>query len=338
MALNEGLAFASKAAILWEERDMYDLTFIEFSKEKTMPKRGLGLELPSNSFGFVCAMQPEEISKTKDVTSLFSRGRYDFKTPYFIFFLYDLYDKESVSFIADYGGKLHNLSSSNVTILTFFEKSVAEKWRNVQQRSEIRCQENVDPFKVSQALNILMKRFDVSSLPSLILTKKDGDGDKSIVIPLGKTDAASTYRTFETVIEVINDSCEEDFSVLSKKLLGYDASSVQEDAYDDVANSTYVYNFLGEMREKDGRFKFGRLYESLGVSRKTFYNKRVNSTFTRDECLKLGIIFGLDDDALNKLLRSNDQRELSFGEKDRKVKEAIREGKEFEDVEYDIFE
>ncbi len=316
---------------------MYDLTFIEFSKEKTRPKRSHGSEFPPYSYGFVCAIKPEETSKTKDVTSLFAEGCYDFKTQYFIFFLYDLCNEDSASFIADYGGKLHNLSSSKVTILTFFEKGMAERWRNVQERREIRCRDRIDPFKVNRALNVLQKRFGISSLPALILVKKEDNGDKSIVIPLGETDSVSIYRTFETVISTVDDNCEEDFSVISEKLLGDDAPMADEDAYDDATSSVYLYNFIDDMRKKDERVTLECLYDSLHISRKTFYNKRVNATFTRDECLKLGIILSLKEDSLNELLRLNSNQKLTFGEKDRKVKKAIREGREFVDVEHDIF-
>ena len=317
---------------------MYDLTFIEFSKEKAEAKPTFKPISTSHSFGFLQATPLVETPKSKDVTSLFGEGRYDFETPYFLFYLYDHCDEVSSRFIADYGGKLNNLSSSNVTILTFFEKAVVDGWRNVQQRERIRCQRKIDPRKAFEALTVLKRRFGVSSLPSLIFVKKEGDGDRSVIIPLGKADPLSIYRSFETVIRTINDNCEEDFPFLCKKLLGEDAPSIGEDLFGEAISAAYLFNFIDEAREKDKELTITYLHTSLNISRKTFYNKRNNATFTREECLKLGVILGLDERSLNKLLRFNNQSDLSFSEKDRKVKEAISEGAKLEDVEGDIFE
>lgn len=316
---------------------MYDLTLIEFSKEKARPKQTHNPAFSSRYFGFLQAAPLEEISQSKDVTSLFGEGRYDFETPYFIFYLYDLFDEASAGFIADCGGRLNNLSSSNVTILTFFEKGMVDSWRNVQQRGKIRCREKIDSYKVTQALEILKKRFSVSSLPCLIVVKKDDQGDKSLVIPLGEKEPSSIYNSFETVIKIINDNCEEDFSFLSKKLLGEDAPSIGDDLFGEATNDAYLFNFIDEAREKE-KLTMAYLYTALGVSRKTFYNKRNNATFSREQCLKLGILLGFDDSSLNRLLRFNRQSDLTFSEQDRKVRQAISEGRRFEDVEDDIFE
>ncbi len=292
---------------------MYDLTFIEFSKRKA------------------------EGEKRKDVTSLWSKGRYKFDTPYFLFFLYDLCDTESFDFISHCGGLLNNLSSSNVTILTFFEKSMVNDWKNVQHRSKIVCNDQVDSLKTQATLDDLKARFNVVSLPSLILVKEEEDGDKSLLIPFKKASPSAMYGFFENVIKIINDCCEEDFSYLSKKLLGEDAPKIEKDAFLDVGDASYLYNFLDEIREKNKSLGISSICDYLHVCRKTFYNKRINGTFTRDECLKLGILLGLDDANLNKLLRLNKQSDLTLSEKDLKVKEAIREEEKLEYVMEDIF-
>ncbi len=291
---------------------MYDLTFIEFNKRKAGEDR-------------------------KDVTSLWNEGCYDFDTPYFLFFLYDLCDKESFDFIANYGGLLNNLSSSNVTILTFFEKSMVKAWKNVQHRSKIVCGEATDSLKTASTLSDLEARFKISSLPSLVLVKKEEEGDKSILIPFKKASPSSMYGFFETIINIVNANCEEDFSCLSKKLLGEDAPKIEQDAFMDVGDASYLYNFLDEAREKKESLKISDICDSLHICRKTFYNKRTKGSFTRDECLKLGILLGLDDAKLNRLLRLNGQVDLTLSKKDSETRDAIREGEDLVEVTFDIF-
>ncbi len=292
---------------------MYDLTFIEFSKRKAGEKR------------------------KEDVTSLWSEGCYDFDTPYFLFFLYELTDEDSFNFIANCGGSLNNLSSSNVTILTFFEKSMVSNWRNVQSRSKIVCGERGDSLKAASTLSELSARFQVSSLPALILVKKEESGDKSLLIPIKKANPSSMYGFFEAVIGIINSNCEEDFSYLSSKLVGEDSPRIEQDAFMDVGDASYLYNFLDEIRERKGYLKIADICDSLHICRKTFYNKRTKGTFTRDECLKLGVLLGLEDSKLNKLLRLNGQAELTLSEKDLEVREAIAEGESLEEVMIDLF-
>ena len=58
---------------------------------------------------------------------------------YTIIYLYDFRnDKVSYKFVENYGGKLHNLSSLNVTIMTYFETFMVKRWTNVHFRDEIR--------------------------------------------------------------------------------------------------------------------------------------------------------------------------------------------------------
>ena len=292
---------------------MYDLTFIEFSKRKAGEKR------------------------KEDVTSLWNEGCYDFDTPYFLFFLYELADEESYSFIANCGGLLNNLSSSNVTILTFFEKSMISNWRNVQHRSKIVCGERTDSLKAASTLSDLASRFQVSSLPALILVKKEKSGDKSLLIPIKKANPSSMYGFFETLIGIVNSNCEEDFSYLSSKLLGEDSPKIEQDAFMDVGDASYLYNFLDEMREGKECLKIADICDSLHICRKTFYNKRTKGTFTRDECLKLGVLLGLEDSKVNQLLRLNGQAGLTLSEKDLEVRKAIAEGESLEEVTIDVF-
>lgn len=319
---------------------MQDLTFIEFSKKKTETRDFSYRESPLvslnlMSMGFMTAIPSQEESLAKDVTSLWSEGAYGFESPYFLFFLYEIGDEASFSFLKEYGGKLNNLSSSNVTILTFFEKSMVSNWRNVQHREKIRSNEHLSSFQVSHSLNVLRERFKVASLPSLILVKKEKEGDRSILIPLLSKDPASMYASFKWVIERINDNCEEEFERLSKEILGEDGK-IEDDAFIRTQNQNFLDFFDDRREEKD--LDLIHIATSLGLARKTVYNKRMNQSFSRIECLKLGILFGLSEDSLNRLLRYNEQRELSYSLLDCKVKEALRKGKSLEEMQEELFE
>ncbi len=316
---------------------MYNLTFIEFSKKKVEARKTFSDDPFGQScrFGFMTVAPYEEKRLAKDVTSSWNEGAYKFASPYFLFFLYEPSDGCGIPFLKEYGGKLNNLSSSNVTILTFFEKSMVDNWKNVQHREKINVKEHLDPFKVSHSISVLRERFKVASLPSLILVKKEGEGDKSLTIPLLSKDPSSIYASFKGVIEKINDNCEEDFAYLSREILG-EEGKIEEGAFTRTQNQNFLDFFDDAREEKD--LDLTDIAVALGVERKTLYNKRVNQSFSRIECLKLGLLFGLNESALNKTLRYNDHRDLSYSVLDCKVKEALREGKKLEEVEGDLFE
>ncbi len=317
---------------------MYDLTFIEFSKRKVRNSSYHDSYLTSFEpirMGFMTVASSQEESLVQDVTSLWSEGAYEFESPYFLFFLYEPGDEASLSFLKEYGGKLNNLSSSNVTILTFFEKSMVDGWRNVQHRERIKADEHLDSFKVNHSLNVLRERFGVTSFPSLILVKKEKEGDRSVLIPLLSKDPSSIYASFEGVIKLINDNCEEEFDYLAKKILGEDGQ-IEDDAFNRAQNLNFLDFFDDTREEKD--LDLMEIAEALDITRKTVYNKRVNQSFSRTECLKLGFLFGLNENSLNRLLRYNEQRELSYSVLDCKVKEALREGKSLEEVRDELFE
>ncbi len=317
---------------------MYDLTFIEFSKRKVRNSSYHDSYLTSFEpirMGFMTVASSQEESLVQDVTSLWSEGAYEFESPYFLFFLYEPGDEASLSFLKEYGGKLNNLSSSNVTILTFFEKSMVDGWRNVQHRERIKADEHLDSFKVNHSLNVLRERFGVTSFPSLILVKKEKEGDRSVLIPLLSKDPSSIYASFKGVIELINDNCEEEFDYLAKKILGEDGQ-IEDDAFNRAQNLNFLDFFDDTREEKD--LDLMEIAEALDITRKTVYNKRVNQSFSRTECLKLGFLFGLNENSLNRLLRYNEQRELSYSVLDCKVKEALREGKSLEEVRDELFE
>lgn len=319
---------------------MYDLSFIEFSKKKVKERDPFYSDsyfsrVDSMRMSFLTVAPTKEESLAQDVTSLWSEGAYEFESPYFLFFLYEPSDESCLSFLREYGAKLNNLSSSNVTILTFFEKSMVDSWRNVQHREKISAEEHLDSFKVNHTLNVLRERFKVSSLPALILVKKVGESDESIHIPLLSKDPSSMYASFKGVIEKINDNCEEDFAYLSKEILG-DDSVIENDAFLRTQNQNFLDFFDDARKEKD--LDLYDIVAALGITRKTIYNKKVNRSFDRMQCLKLGFLFGLNENSMNRLLRYNNQRELSYGEFDCKVKEALRKGKSLEEVQGELFE
>ncbi len=314
---------------------MQDLAFIEFSKRKTETRDFSCRESCLTSLSFITLIPNREEGLVQDVTSLWNEGAYGFESPYFLFFLYEMDDDVSLSFLKEYGGKLNNLSSSNVTILTFFEKSMVSNWRNVQHREKIRCNEHLSSFQVSHSLNVLRERFKVTSFPSLILVKKEKEGDRSILIPLLSEDPASMYASFKGVIERINDNCEENFEHLSKEILGEDGR-IEDDAFIRTQNQNFLDFFDDRREEKD--LDLIHIATSLGLARKTVYNKRMNQSFSRIECLKLGILFGLNEESLNRLLRYNERRELSYSLLDCKVREALRKGKSLEEVQDELFE
>lgn len=257
---------------------------------------------------------PEVKVGIKDVTNQIEDGKYSFKTKYSIIFIYDIYsDLTSTDFLRTYGGKLHNESSANITILTYFDEFTMSRWRNVQQREKIGYNPVCDTTKIEMITEQLKHAYEITTLPAMIIRKQEKDGEESCVLDLSGYTVDALYEVFKKVMNNINDYCEEDFALLRDTIIGQNSEKVLKGNYFDTFNT---YNYIGTLVRQTRYYNLDNLASDLGINIKTLYNKRVNDSFTRDECIYIGIKFKIGIDNLNKLLRKNYHQVLGYGDRD----------------------
>ena len=254
--------------------------------------------------------------ETNDVTSLFYQGKYEFKTDYSIIYLYDyMNDNESKDFIEMYGGQLHNKTSSNITILTYFSTYTASKWVNVHNRNKIGYGEDNNASQVMETMNYLKKAYHVEKLPAMIIMKIDKDKkEESFCISLDDCNKNTIRQAFLNVIKKIDDHCEEDFEVVRDSISGRNKAILKSKTMQELQMSEFISKMIKD--EKESRYS---LSLDMGISERTLYNKiykQENGLFTRDECFFLAIRFGLSVPKLNKLLRDNDHVDLAMEGRD----------------------
>lgn len=118
-----------------------ELSIFEFrnKKEDRLDDYFLNSNNFNNSFGFF--FYNPIISKKNnyiDVTQEIIQKTYGLKSKFTLLYLYDIdRDKEAKKFIKDYGGNLHNKTSLQITILTYFTKQDIDSWRNIYYRKEL---------------------------------------------------------------------------------------------------------------------------------------------------------------------------------------------------------
>lgn len=258
-----------------------------------------------------------------DVTDRITEGHYIIDTPFTIIYLYDLADDtKSVKFLTKYGGKLHTRSSKNVTILTHVDSKMVHEWGDVIWREEIRSRD-IRPFQAFRDLKEFYK-IDDDKLPAMIIIKQNRFGDEeSCIVDLSnqKYSEDDLFNAFIQTIEMIEENCEKDFSKIVSLVNGsYDNDTL----FDGFNTYNYIYQQVKEYNKKPYcSCTQESLARELGISPRTLNNKRTNNTFTRDECIYIGIKFGLTIDKLNTLLKVNKQDQLGFNGRDSIIRDGL---------------
>jgi len=292
---------------------MINLALVELKCRRKAKERKLNLERSYDTIDLVQA---------KEVTEEILKGTYYLKSKYTIIYLYNiLLDRESARFIANYGGKLHNKTSENISILTYFAPDMVKEWNNVHFREKIKCAKENNAINVSMVVEELQELYDIKTLPALIVVKKEKDetGD-FCVIDATKKSETELYSLFKHVIEAIDDNCEEDFSVIAARCA---TSYKKETLISNYFTYNYVYDKVKEKSNNNKHFSQSNLASHLNMTERTLRNKRTNNSFTENECIHMGFLFELSVDDINMLLNANHHKSLAFYGRDGIVRSFI---------------
>lgn len=308
---------------------MISLSLIELNSTK-VDNSSFRHSIPANAFSFMTSTSLcDHKNVVSDVSNELFQGKYGLKNKYTILFLYDfLEDQISKDFITTYGGKLHNASSINITILTYFTFHMARDWNNVQFRDGIGFGKSPeDSYRVMNIIQGLQHAYKIKKLPAAVIIKKDNDEkEESLNIDLSSyKKKEDLYTIFKEMIETINDNCEEDFPTISRKILGND-SYINKDSTISYFNTS---NYVADLVKKQNNTLLD-LATELRISERGLRNKRNNNSFTRDECLYIAIRYEIGVKDLNELLRVNDHHELAFEGRDGIIRKSLFNG-------YDVY-
>ena len=311
---------------------MESLSIMEFrqvNEKPTQSKYNI-----SDMFGFVISVDKTKL-QVNDITNSFYQGEYDIKTKYAIIYLYDfMNDNESKDFIAMYGGELHNKTSANITVLTYFSTDTAKKWSNVYNEDKIRCGDDIPASKIMETINTFKNAYNVNKLPAMVIIKRDKSlNEESFILPLENFNKINIKRCFDDVIKKIDSHCGDDFSVIRDYILGPDGTIIKSKQLSNMKVQEYIKHLVDD-EAKVIKYGLDYLAVELGISTRTLYNKmhKVNSScFTRDECFFIALRFGVSIPKLNSILRNYNHVEIGMGGRDGVIYKALIDGKKGEE-------
>ncbi len=300
---------------------MPNISLIEISNEK---KTSISPSFRRDCFSFLTSVTTYT-AHAKDVTKEILKGRYGLENRYTILYLYDIRkDPESIGFLDDYGGKIHNLTSLNISVLTYFTFSMIKRWKNIHYREELEKESDIDENKVMKTIRALKDAYKVKSLPSMVVIKKGIDEkEESFNIDLSMYEKDEIYHKFIQVIDIIDNNCEEDFETIEKKIDLSKTEITKESRMSDFNTFNYVEDLIKGQRKKLRNYNQQSLAELLGITERTLRNKRSNNTFTREECIIIGLEFSISVDELNLLLRENEKADLSDRGRDEVIRRCL---------------
>ena len=299
-------------------------------KERKRPSYSSSL----NSYGFMSLItidSPKYVETDVDVvTGKIYKGRYNIDTDYAIIFLYDFYtDDASREFITLNGGRLHSFSANNITILTYFDTSMIKNWSNVQQRSKIRDDPDCDPAKALEIINELKELYEIEDNdPYIIVLKQDQDGnEQSFKVNVSDFKGDALYDVFMDIMTKINDNCEEEFNVIEGKICASRTKITMKNNMSILNTRNFVNGLIKDERKKRHiRYTQDSLAGEIGCKSRQLRNKIGDNTFTRNECLYIGVKFGITVSELNELLRENNQLDLGVSGRDGVIRMCMNNG------------
>ena len=313
---------------------MENLSFLEINhvrERKTSSNSFVQYNMVSN-MSFV-ARVPEQTG-VRDITDEMIAGRFVFKPVYTLFFLYDyMEDNESRDFISFYGGKLHRITSANISIVTYFTTKMVENWSNIPYRETVQGNEVRDYNRIMNKIRAIQSEYNVSCLPALVVVKNDtNDYDNYCVVYLDDLEKDSIYNAVVDIIDKINNNYEADFKVIKELIKGPGEDDYQEDG------KTSGSDFIQSLAKQEG-ISLNDLAKEMKISVRAFYDKREkvkNRRLTRDEILYIGLRFGITTTKLDELLKDYGHQELGYSDRDAVIRKALIRGISLYEVENEV--
>lgn len=272
----------------------------------------------TNVFGFMYN-SVKQSNGIDDITDELLSKSYKLDEDYAIVYLYDhKKDDVSLDFLKEYGGLLHNLTSANIAILTYFTKDMVANWENIYRRNGDNFKvDNYSDIDVEKEINKLKKQYGVKNLPSLVIVKNDFLHN-DVAIDLTGYNKENLYEIFTKLISYLNEHCEENIHCIESYFKSLDKDIRSLYGIEKFTNSNYINKFINEKRKKNEGKKYTRndLADALGVSDRQLRNKINNSSFRRDEIIKMGVDLEVSVYSLNKWLSKNGYEPLGINEEE----------------------
>lgn len=289
---------------------MGEMMFVRLGKGESKPRSGA----PSSCFGFIYSVTETEAIPLPDPIS------FQFKEGYTILYLYDVSEKDFVSrkFLMKYGSSLNKQSSENFDIITYFDASIASAsgWWDLMTCLRTFASNGLSEEKATSILKRFEENFDVTSLPALVVVKKDKDEIHSVTLSLEDPKSEDNiYNVFKQVTKLLLEYPNENFGVLSKRIFGLDCFPKMKGKEGAVA-------FLEEKIKKAGRSQ-DWVCDLLGYSDRNFRQKRSSCRFDRTECLELAKVLHMSILETDLFLRYFGYSDLDSSEDKTTIRELL---------------
>ncbi len=271
-----------------------------------------------NTFSFMTSL-PKDTVDIDDVTDEIIKNTYTTECKYTLIYLYDyIRDAKSIEFLEKYGARLHNLTSANISILTFLDESITDSWKNISNRNKLNPID-YDDQDVIRTINKLKRAFKVNQLPSLILVCNSLLKD-DVSISLEGYEGKNIYDLFKEINNIVLENYEESFAKIRDKIKTANNNIKRINEIHQFNNSNFINKLLKEsdIHQED-------LSQDLCISDRTLRNKIANSNFNKEEIIFMAFKFKLDLFTLNKLLNANGRSSLGGNKREEIIKQCIKD-------------
>lgn len=300
---------------------MNNLKFIEIKnnkREKDNFSYENGSHIRFNTLSFMTTL-PKDTIDIEDVTDEIIKNTYTTNCKYTLIYLYNyICDAKSIEFLEKYGARLHNLTSANISILTFLDEGITDSWKNIANRNNLNSID-YDDQDVIKTINKLKRTFKVKQLPSLILVCNSLVKD-DISISLEGYEKENIYDLFKEINNIVVENYEESFTKIRDKINTTNDNIKRINDIHQFNNSNFINKLL-----KENKIHQESLSQDLCISDRTLRNKIANSSFTKEEIIFMAFKFKLDLFTLNKLLNVNGRSSLGGNKREEIIEQCIKD-------------